>query len=200
MDIYINGNAVDVTLEGERTVGDVLKGIEQSCEAQNATIVEIEVDGRALGVNEIDAEAQKSIEETGTLKLRAVSARDIEEALAGLGAEFSRLEQELQNIPALMQGGKKGGAYQAINDFANAIDAFCHVAALSALFPGRFALAKIGRESPQEFFENFSPVLHDFCKALEDNDIVMIGDLAEYEIAPRISAISALLALAKDAP
>jgi hypothetical protein len=193
MDIYIDDTAIDATLEGERTVGDVLAALERSCGEQNATIVEIEIDGRVIGVDEIDSEQAKEISGVETVKVRTVSALDIAEALAGLGAEFSRLEHELPDIPAWMQGGKKGDAYQTIQNLANAVDSFCHLAALSSLFPARFSLMKIDGASPHEFFEKFSPVLKEFCKALEDNDIVMIGDLAEYEIAPRISAIRALI-------
>jgi hypothetical protein len=200
MDIYINDNMIDATLEDERTVGDVLEAVERDCESQNATIVEIEIDGRVLAASEIDSESAKEIDGIHSLKLRVVSESDIAGAFAGLGEEFSRLERELPDVPALMQGGKKSEAYGTIQNLADAIDTFCRLTAFSALFPDRFSLVKIDGASPQEFFEDFSPVLSGFRKALEDNDIVMIGDLAEYEIAPRISAISALLARTEESP
>ena len=45
----------------------------------------------------------------------------------------------------------------------------------------------------QEFFNDFSPILADFEEALKNNDQVMIGDLSEYEICPRLQAISQAL-------
>ncbi len=44
-----------------------------------------------------------------------------------------------------------------------------------------------------EFFADFSPILIDFEQALQNNDTVLIGDLSEYEICPRLKAISEAL-------
>ena len=45
----------------------------------------------------------------------------------------------------------------------------------------------------QDFFKEFSPVLLDYEQALQSNDTVLIGDLSEYEICPRLQAISEAL-------
>ena len=44
-----------------------------------------------------------------------------------------------------------------------------------------------------DFFKEFSPVLLDYEQALQSNDTVLIGDLSEYEICPRLQAISEAL-------
>ena len=44
-----------------------------------------------------------------------------------------------------------------------------------------------------DFFEDFSPILHDFEDAMKNNDTVLIGDLSEYEICPRLKSISEAL-------
>ena len=45
----------------------------------------------------------------------------------------------------------------------------------------------------KDFFEDFSPILHDFEDAMKNNDTVLIGDLSEYEICPRLKSISEAL-------
>jgi hypothetical protein len=192
MEIFINETGIDVTLENEHTLGDVLNAIEQSCAQGNATIVDIEVDGKPVNADDIDSESHKAIEDIQVLKLRTVSADDIRDSLRDMGEDFLGLAQDFCNIPSWLQSGKREDAYKTIQNLANIIDAFCRVTTLSALFPEQFAVMRIGGKTPNDFFTDFSPILNDFCKALENNDIVMIGDLAEYEIAPRLSDIAAI--------
>ena len=45
----------------------------------------------------------------------------------------------------------------------------------------------------KDFFAEFSPILEDFEDALQNNDTVMLGDLSEYEICPRLKDISKAL-------
>ena len=51
MEIFINDTKADITLENEKTVEDILKGIETECEKIDATIIGVSIDG-----TEIDAE------------------------------------------------------------------------------------------------------------------------------------------------
>ena len=41
-----------------------------------------------------------------------------------------------------------------------------------------------------EFFQEFSQILNDFEQAIASKDTVLMGDLAEYEISPRLLAIA----------
>ena len=73
---------------------------------------------------------------------------------------------------------------------ADSINHFCHLAALASLFPETFTNTTIDGMNFNDFFKDFSPILADFEQALQNNDTVMIGDLAEYEICPRLQKIS----------
>ena len=45
MDLFVNGAKIDVTLEGERTIGDVLRSFEATCEENDAAVIGIYIDG-----------------------------------------------------------------------------------------------------------------------------------------------------------
>jgi hypothetical protein len=190
MDIFINENKIDVTLENERTVGDVLHGLMQSCDEENATIVDIEIDGTAVNAGGIDAESQRPLQDVRTIKLRTVSAADIRSAMKELRTNFRELETAAGDIPTLLQSGRREESYDTIRRLANAVDGFCRTTTLSALFPEQFSAMRIDGKAPNAFFSEFAPILNEFCSALENNDIVMIGDLAEYEIKPRLAALA----------
>jgi hypothetical protein len=105
---------------------------------------------------------------------------------------FVELEQSVGDIPMQLQSGHRDESNKTIQHLANSIDSFCRVSVLAGLFPEQFAALNANGQTA-DLFKDFSPILNDFCKALEDNDIVMISDLAEYEIKPKIAAMAGLL-------
>ena len=58
---YINGEAVEVQLEGEETIGDVLKSFEITCEENSAAVIGITVDGTPVTAETFDTEAGKPL-------------------------------------------------------------------------------------------------------------------------------------------
>ena len=48
MDLYINGEKADISLENEKTIGDVFKSFEIICEEHNAAVIAISVDGKEI--------------------------------------------------------------------------------------------------------------------------------------------------------
>ena len=79
-------------------------------------------------------------------------------------------------------------SYDIINRFAESFDILCHLATLSSLFPAKFDGKKIAEKSLAEFLKDFSPILTDFEDSLKNKDTVLTGDLAEYELKPRLEA------------
>ena len=79
---------------------------------------------------------------------------------------------------------------QAINKVADSIDQFSYIASLAGLFPQDFENILIDDMNFKNFFTEFNTVLSDFEQAFKNNDTVLIGDLSEYEICPRLKAIS----------
>ena len=77
-----------------------------------------------------------------------------------------------------------------IASLADLIDNICHTASLSALFPERFGNLKIDNKSFSEFFSEFSQIFKDFEQAISSGDTVLMGDLAEYEISPRLEQLA----------
>ena len=47
---YINGEPLEVQLEGEETIGDVLKSFEITCEENSAAVIGITVDDKPITV------------------------------------------------------------------------------------------------------------------------------------------------------
>ena len=89
-----------------------------------------------------------------------------------------------------MQSGKDKEASTLITKLADLIEKFCHTATLSALFQDIYKKLTIDGKTINEFFQNFSGILNDFEQAIASKDTVLMGDLAEYEISPRLLLIA----------
>ena len=190
---YINGEQVEVQLEGEETIGDVLKSFEITCEENAAAVIGIIVDGKSITAQTFDEEATKPLGKDTKFEFSVVTKDSIKQSFIELAKLFSELSEQMENIPVALQSGKNAQASESIKKVADSIDNFCHIAALASLFPQDFGTTKIDGKQFSEFFEDFSPVLSDFEQALANNDTVLIGDLSEYEICPRLKAISQAL-------
>lgn len=190
---YINGEQVEVQLEGEETIGDVLKSFEITCEENSAAVIGITVDGKTITAQTFDEEATKPLGKDTKFEFSVVTKDSIKQSFVELAKLFSELSEQMENIPVALQSGKNAQASESIKKVADSIDNFCHIAALASLFPQDFGTTKIDGKQFSEFFEDFSPVLSDFEQALANNDTVLIGDLSEYEICPRLKAISQAL-------
>lgn len=193
IEFYINGQSVDVKIEDEETVGDVLNSLEQICEENEAAVIGISVNGVKITAESFDQEAKKELTNNDKFEFTIITKNDIKQSFIKLSELFAELSSKMEEVPSLLQNGKKLEVSESIKKVADSIDQFSHTAALASLYPETFSNNTIDNMSINDFFADFSSVLKDFEEALQNNDTVMIGDLSEYEICPRLKAISEAL-------
>ena len=193
IEFYINGQSVDVKIEDEETIGDVLNSLEQICEENEASVIGITVNGTKITAETFDDEAKKPLTNNEKFEFTIITKEDIKQSFVKLSELFAELADRMEQVPSELQNGKNVEVSESIKKVADSIDQFSHTAALASLYPETFANTSIDGMSFNDFFANFSPVLKDFEEALQNNDTVMIGDLSEYEICPRLKAIAEAL-------
>lgn len=189
MEFYVNNEKLDIVLEDEKTVGDVLKSFEAECAKNNATTINITLDGKKIGAEEFDSIFNEPLKDDTKLELIIISKDEILQAFGAQKAECESLSQELQSLSVKLQGGKDKEATSLISKLADFIENFCHVTTLSALFPEIHSKILIDGNTVSDFFKEFSGILGDFEQAIASKDTVLMGDLAEYEISPRLESI-----------
>lgn len=192
MDFYVNSNKVDITLESEKTLGDVFKSFEIYCEENNAAVIGITVDDKIVTAELFDEISKKEINDSKKIEFTVITKDNILESFKNLSKLFTELAENIKEVPVLLQTGKEAIAHSSIKTLADNIDEFCHIASLASLFQDYNSI-KIDEKPFVEFFADFTPILTDFEEALKNNDTVTIGDLSEYEIYPRLISISAAL-------
>lgn len=135
----------------------------------------------------------KKFSESTKIEFSVVTEQNIKDSFANLASLFQDLSTAMENVPTLLQNNKNNEVANSITKLADNIDSFSHIAALSSLFPNTFSDIKIDDQELNNFFNDFSPILLDFENALKSNDSVLIGDLSEYEICPRLKSLSKAL-------
>ena len=193
MNISLNGAPLDFELEGERTAGEIMAQLEALCESNGMTISQVRSDGREIPEGELDAFFEADIASIGNLEIETISGADILQMSGRAAADFAQLSADLQDIPLLLQTGRGCEAMAAITRLSEKL------AALSRLLP-LLSLAGIPDEAlqiegmnPGEYLASIFPFIEEVAQALETQDTVTIGDISEYEIAPRIEEISNFL-------
>ncbi len=188
----MNGEKIDATLENEKTVGDILKSFELTCEENDAAVIGIIINGKNVTADDFDEISKEEIKDSTKIEFSVVTKQTIADSFKKTADLFKKLEQEMKKIPVQFQNGKEKEANLSIKSLADSIEDFCHIAALASLFK-EYSIVSIDGKPFNDFFADFSPILSDFEQALKDNDTVTIGDLAEYEICPRLQAIAETL-------
>jgi hypothetical protein len=120
------------------------------------------------------------------VNLRAVTADELKAVLVAEKPELESIARGLENLSVLLQSGKQKEADALIQRTSGEIQNIVGLVKFTALFPDRFAAL-------QDFFRGFTPLLGDFCQTIEEQDIVGMGDLGEYEIRPKLDALAQIL-------
>jgi hypothetical protein len=183
MTILVNDVKLDFSLEKEQSLGDVLVSLEEWLSEGGAAVIGVAADGEPLEGDALKAAAGRPLAGVGTLAVRAITAEELRGVLQAQEGALRSLAAKLENLPVLLQGGSRAGAADILRLTADTLGEFCETARFCDLFGGTFTvLVPLLAELPALF--------GDFCTAIEEGDLVLTGDLGEYEIRPRVLALA----------
>jgi hypothetical protein len=266
--ITINGKTADITLEAEKTLGELLLGLDSWLEGSGQYLSGIEVDGELYGAssvekafglnldeiarldiktsswvelmlealfgvkNDLEAYEKKSGEASGPLFDSQTSAewqeghtalflknnaadiyqlmlqildgkvppgkalpfigeriRELRDPASEIGAAapaITEISKRLEDLPLDLQTGKDARAAETIALFSGVTE---------KLFRLFYILRRGGVEveSIGGFLGEFGSAVKELHSAYANKDTVLVGDLAEYELAPRLLEFSSLL-------
>lgn len=189
MEFYINDEKIDVSLENEKTVGDVFKSFEIICEENQSAVTKIKLNDKNIEIENFDEISKQNLNGNEKFEFNIISKEEIKIGIKNLLKSFEFLNDRIKQIPLDLQCGKIKESFMVIKNLADCISDFCHISTLSALFP-EISVKKIDEQNIQDFFADFTPILSDFEEAIKQNDTITISDLCEYEISPRLENIS----------
>ena len=188
MIIKINGEELSYTLENEKLVGEVLGGIEAACCREHQTIVQVAVDGKALTSEELDVLFKQPIDIDISIELSTFSGMEIRNYMQGLLQELSEYADAFEQIPVYMQTGKDIQALNLLENFSEKLNELYRSLLLSDV-TGLPIDMQIEGKSLHEYQKEITALLRDIVSSIEEKDIIQVGDLAEYELAPLVKTL-----------
>ena len=193
MNISINGAPFDFELEGEKTAGEIMAQLEALCEGAGMTITLVRSDGREIPEGELDAFFAADIASISNLEIETISGTEILQMASVAAADFAQLSVDLQDIPLLLQTGRGHDAMDTIMRLAERLQGLSRLLPLLSLSDIPTEALQIADMNPGEYLASIFPFVEEITTALETQDTVTIGDISEYEIAPRVEEIAAFL-------
>ena len=289
MEIKINGKPADITLEKEKTVGEVLTGLQQWLAGSGFYLSGLEIDGKNYGSLSLDNAFALSLEGLSSVDVKtsgwadlflealtsiisslqlyekantddrkkfalnwegsapALFLKDHEKNLYDLiqrtlnsaesiepagvtsslpspmspiillvserireiedpGREMKLIHQlteeiakSLEDLPLDMQTGKDAKASETITLFSTFVEKLFRLLFLFKYYKTDIESIEVvsmngsGKQNLKDYLGEFSSALKEMITAFENKDTVLVGDLAEYELAPRLRCITEAL-------
>jgi hypothetical protein len=112
------------------------------------------------------------------------------EALKQVASELKSQIGQITNVSILLQTGKDKKAFDTIIHFSELFHGmlrlFSHIKTSEKLDLAQY---KIGEINLEEYYNNLNNTLRELHEAFTISDFILIGDLLEYEIAPKITEL-----------
>ncbi|MDR0409675.1 MAG: hypothetical protein LBH18_04685 [Spirochaetaceae bacterium] len=121
-------------------------------------------------------------------RTRLLEAENPVKAFLELEDKLNGSVAKLLDLPLDLQTGNDNRAACTIEDFSYAAQTMFRLLPLL-----RYAVLKPETEAEVFMLDEFKSVLKEFAQSYENKDVVLSGDLAEYELAPRVKEIYAAL-------
>lgn len=116
------------------------------------------------------------------LDSRIKEAADPREAIGTQLPRLRELATAVIDVPLLLQTGRDRQAMEMVSAFTELFQKLLDIVPF---------LPKDGERD--RVFEELNPILHQILSAFDARDFVLIGDLFEYEVAPRLGRLTPLL-------
>ena len=188
MVIKINGEELSYTLENEKTLGEVLGSIEAACCREHETIVQIKVDGKELTSHELDRLFTQPVDTDIIIELSTFSGAEIRNYMQRLTQELLKYADDFEQIPVAMQTGKDAQVLNVLGTFSEKLNELYRALLLSDVTELPIDI-QIEGKSVHEYQKEITTLLRDIVSSIEEKDIIQVGDLAEYELAPLVKTL-----------
>ena len=188
MVIKINGEVLSYSLETEQNIGELLGSIEAACRKAQETIVTVTADGKELGAEELDDLFAQPVDADIVIELSTVSGADIRNYMQSLAQELLATAAALEQIPVYMQTGKDAQVLALLESLSQKLNELYRALLLSDI-TGLPADISIEGKLLAEYQKEITAFLQDIVTGIEEKDIILVGDLAEYELAPLVKAL-----------
>jgi len=198
MNVIVDGEA-NFRLDGEpKDVLAVVGAVTSFLQEKGRAILSLKVDGEAIPPAELVERLEDTpLEDAGTLEVESAEVGAlVRECLGDVQASIPELPKACHELAQIFQGESPEDGFEPFQRLA---ELWGVVKSREQMAASALALSldklKIDHKPFDELHEELNQYLTEAAAALEANDCVLLGDLLEYELAPRAEMEAQILAL-----
>lgn len=199
MKLLIDGTETTYDLRGANTVEEAFTSFKEVI-AQDRIIVEILIDGKELNKDnesdflnsEIAAIDEVAIKTDSPFELAKTNIKEADEYL-------DSFKTQIDDVIEVLQSGGEEETYDIFVDGLKGLeDVLYLVDVVKQMLTLKSEDLVVEEQNLDDFIDAFTGSLAEFKTALEDEDLVYLQDLLQYELKPALDALKGYLAVILD--
>lgn len=200
MEVMVDGARFSFAEPPKDVIGAVA-AVSERLQQQGRSIMRVNVDGQPLDpASLVEVLSKKPIDAVRTLSFESESvAKLVEESLRELESVLPELSKACHELAAIFQGADPQSGYEPFEQLA---EIWSHVKTRQSLIANALDMnldtLTINGKSVSAAHDELNGFLAEAAGALESGDLVLLGDLLEYELAPRAETEVAITALLRE--
>lgn len=188
MDVSVDGKR-DFALQGEpKDVLSAVAAVSDFLRSQGRAVLSIHVDGAEISADKlVETLEDKPLADVAALEIQSADVGTLAiDMMDGLREAVAELPKACHQLAEVFHGDKPEEGFEPFHHLA---DIWVSVKQREALIIGATAMDEsklvIGGKKTADHHEELNRFLDECASAIEKNDCVTLGDLLEYELAPR---------------
>lgn len=200
MRVIVDGTAVDSPDPGT-DVFEFIIGISESLQREGRAITSVFLDGRGLNPEQLRESCEgRAPREVEQIEIHSESVSHlVAQCLDELERAMPDLVTACRELAVVFQGMEPQTGFEPFEQLAKAWESIKSRQAMVARALGiSLETDEIGGQRLSALHEELNSHLREAANALQKNDLILLGDLLEYELAPRAEVEARITRLLRD--
>ncbi|GEM_PF-2304525 len=200
MELIVDGELNPVSVPEGATVADVLHLADEQLSQASRMIVSIRIDGEQLPADRLSEYQPRDVSSVERIEIGSQPVQEITQGAIGqLETSLPDLSRTITELSATFQ---QGDTEHAIKVLPRVLDVWLAAVeterTLGSILGADFSSIEVNGQPVNSLHEALNEELGKATSALESEDYVLLADLLEHELAPRIRTELKIVACLKD--
>ena len=191
MELLLDDEPVSVTENEDATIRDVIIRVSDELKDRNRVVAEVFVDEVQCGDWEREPFAQRKIQEVTSLRLKSEEPRHLAiKVLYDIATYMTRLQNALVETSSLLQSRREEDAFSLLQEVMQTwFELYQGLRGSSTVLGISQSDIRVGENTAEEIHQSIVQHLEDASSFLEEQRLLELSDLLEYELAPKMPQV-----------
>ncbi|MFH1743393.1 MAG: hypothetical protein ABIH23_30680 [bacterium] len=191
MELFLDDKPAPIAEANDATIYEVISRVSEDLRKQNRVISEVFVDDVACGDWGKDPFAQRRIQEVNSLRLKSEEPRSLAiKVLYDIAKYMTPLQEGLVEISSLLQSRREDEAFGKLHTLMETwSELYQGLKGATTVIGINQAEIHVGQNTAESIHKQVLQLLEDATNHLEEQRLLELSDLLEYELAPKMPMV-----------